>query len=188
MIQARMNGVRLRVVQALAVGVLALLIAAPFGQGTQPSQPPPAPQPQPTQPNEVRRAPAPVEFKDLSEAMQALGRGLELLDKTVDQADKKDRHLETVAMMQRAAIAAKSNIPDWVKPGQKGGGGGGGPTPDDFRKAQIKFIGTLLELETAIIDGKADAAKALLKKLGEQGDAAHNKFAPPQPEDEKDKK
>ncbi len=69
-------------------------------------------------------------------------------------------------MIQRGCLGAKASKPENVK-------GDPAQTLDAFRRGQIKLMGMLLELETALLDGKTEEAKALLAKAAEHRDASH---------------
>ncbi|MEK6703903.1 MAG: cytochrome b562 [Planctomycetota bacterium] len=110
----------------------------------------------------------------LEGAMKQLGGALKALKEIVDKSDQKDQSLIHVGTMQRACLTAKSI----TSPTLKGDPKDAAKTLVEFRRAQIKLMGMLLELETQILDGKLDAARESVKKLGEYKESSHDTFEP----------
>lgn len=110
----------------------------------------------------------------LEGAMKQLGGALKALKETLDKGDQKEQSLIHVGTMQRACLTAKSI----ASPTLKGDPKDAAKTLVEYRRAQIKLMGMLLELETQILDGKTDAAKESVKKLGEYRESSHETFEP----------
>ena len=120
-----------------------------------------------------QQAGAPV---NLEASMKAMNRSLKALKDLVADPAKKDEALKTVSEAQRACAACKT-APLPPKFTEK--------APDDAAKAKIvaeyqadlrNNLRLLLDLEDAIIAGKADEAKAILVKMEELRDHAHEEL------------
>lgn len=103
-------------------------------------------------------------------SMGALRDGLKALKENIGAADKKDQNLAAITQMQRAAVNAKNAKPNNLK------GDDQAKAQDGFRRAQIQLLSMLIELETQVMDGKTDAAKATVKKIEDFEDKAHDQF------------
>ena len=55
---------------------------------------------------------------------------------------------------------------------------------ESFRRDCVKLMGVLLELETAVLDGKTDVAQATLKKVTNMRDEAHTRYGVEEHEEE----
>ena len=164
----------------LAVCGAAILMA---GSAVVIAQPAGEPKPAPTQPEGAppqgqpgqRRGPGGPggpgggarEFTNVESAMKGLRQGMRMLRDTAGDPARKEEALQAVALMEKACLAAKTFKPEEMKPGT---------SIDDYRKSQIELMGMLLQLETAVIDGKSDQAKEIAQKLGKFRDEAHEKF------------
>ncbi len=157
---------------ALVIGASAIVIAQP---ASDPAAPKPG-QPAPAQPGEERRERGPgregqaerrPDFPNVEAAMKSMRGGMRALRDIVDKPEKKDEALAAVGVMERACVAAKGMKPQELKPGA---------SLDDYRRGQIKLMGMFLELETQIIDGKGDQAKATLQAIAKYRDDSHEKF------------
>lgn len=110
-------------------------------------------------------------------SMKAMNRGLRELRHNLADASKKDQNLASVWGIERACVAAKAGKPDNLEGDQV-------KMLDTFRREQIKLMTILLDLETAILDGKTDAAQALLKKVVDLRDESHKTFKVKDEDDE----
>ncbi len=98
--------------------------------------------------------------------MRMMNRGVNQLKGTIADAGKRDENLLAVWTIQRGCLAAKSSKPEHLE-------GDPEKTLETFRRGQVKLMGLLLELETAILDGKNDQAQAVFAKVAEHRDASH---------------
>ncbi len=112
---------------------------------------------------------------NLEGAMKGMGRALKGLEGGIGSASAKDDNLKMIGEMQRFAVAAKGMQPPMkkVKAEEQAA------FVEKFRKAQIELVRMLLDLETQVIDGKNDDAKATLAKVIKHRDASHDIFDPP---------
>jgi hypothetical protein len=113
---------------------------------------------------------------NLEASMKAMNRSVKALKGLVSDPAKKDEALKTVSEAQRACAACKA-APLPPKFTEK--------APDAEAKAKVeaefrgdlrKNLRMLLDLEDAIVDGKADEAKAILAKIEELRDHAHEEM------------
>lgn len=111
---------------------------------------------------------------NLEGAMKQLNGALKSLKENIDKADQKEQNLMLVATMERACLTAKSA----KNPTLKGDPKDAAKTLVEYQRAQIKLMGMLLELETQVLDGKNDAAKASIAKLFEYKESSHETFEP----------
>ncbi len=109
-------------------------------------------------------------------AMKQMNGALKALKESVDKTDQKEQNLMLVATMERACLTAKSAKPTNLKGDPKGDPKDAAKTLEEYQRTQIKLMGMLLELETQVLDGKTDAAKESIKKLGEFEDSSHQTF------------
>ncbi|HLO42251.1 MAG TPA: cytochrome b562 [Phycisphaerales bacterium] len=155
-----------------AVGTALLVLTGSAVVIAQPAEQAPA-QPAQRQPGErPQRGPggpggAARDFNSVEAGMKGLRQGMRQIRDLVADPAKKEEALQMIGLMQRAAVAAKGNKPEHMKEGV---------SIDDFRREMIKLVTQLLELETAVLDGKTEEAAALVTKLGEFRDASHEKF------------
>lgn len=153
---------------AALVAAIALTAGAamPEAQPEQPRQPRPQQPGQPGQPGRPGGPGGDRQIQSVGGGMRALNRGVRVLEATIADPAKKEESLAAVWMMQRGCLGAKASKPDDLE---------GDPEKilNQFRHGQIKLMGILLELETAVLDGKSDAAKELLAKAKAHRDASH---------------
>lgn len=124
----------------------------------------------------------------VEQGMKMMNGGLKRLKDTIGDASKKAENLETIGQIQRGALASKNGKPGHLK--------GGEASLEAYRKTQIDLFRTLLDLESQVINGETDKAKATYAKLGEMKDAGHDKFMeeeneggkPPAPKKDEPKK
>lgn len=151
----------------LAAGVLTVGVSA-FGLALQPDRPPGQPgQPPPGRgPQGQPRGDRP--FENVEGAMKAINGGLRRLKASIADPAQKDQSLQAIWRMQAACVFAKGATP-------------GDHAPDaarleEYRRAQIKLMGMLLECETAILDGDAGKAKGVIAAMEAHRDATHKSF------------
>lgn len=140
---------------AAAVAITAAGLWAYQPANGQPDQPAPD---RPRQPG--GRPGGPGERPNVEQSMRMMNRGVNQLKASLADPAKKEESLAAVWMIQRGCLGAKAGKPEHVQ-------GDAAQTLDAFRRGQIKLMGMLLDLETAVMDGKNDAARALLAKVAE---------------------
>lgn len=104
----------------------------------------------------------------VEQGMKMMNGGLKRLKDSIGDASKKAENLETIGQIQRGALASKNGKPQHLK--------GGEAALEGYRKAQIELFRTLLDLESQVIAGETDKAKATFAKLAEAKDAGHEKY------------
>jgi soluble cytochrome b562 len=102
-------------------------------------------------------------------SMKSMNRAMRALKTTIGDPGKRDESLRSIWAMEAGAVAAKSGKPDHLE-------GKGDQALDEFRRDQIKLVGMMLEMETAVMDGKTDAATAVLGKIEAFREEAHKRF------------
>jgi soluble cytochrome b562 len=105
----------------------------------------------------------------VEQGMNALNRGLRELKASIDDAAKAEQQLLAVWSMQRGALGARSARPEIE-------GEGAADKIKAFRHEMLKLAGMILELETAVLDAKPDAAKPLIAKIEAFRDEMHKKY------------
>lgn len=127
-----------------------------------------------TQPGGGQRGPggrggnAAGEFANVEQAMKAMNGAMRQLKDAVGDASKKDANLTAIGRAQVAAVYCKNNKPVHLK--------GGDASVEAYRKTMIDFMRSLLDLESQVLDGKTEEAKATFAKIGEMKDAGHDKY------------
>ncbi len=118
-----------------------------------------------------------VEKMSVGEAMGLIGRTIEKLQQQLADPARKDDNLRLINEAQRGAIIAKGQpLPPDVLQNARDEAAKAKLT-DTFRKDLITLLRKLLDMETAIAEGKTDAAKAHLDEVLKLGDAAHGRLA-----------
>jgi len=144
----------------LAPAVLVLLAAAAAA--------PPAPAP-------PCGAPAVADDDDtpLVQEMEQLDAAMEFLKRSILDAAQDARSLEQVVIAEQACLASKQRTPRMAA---------GLPDAErarfvaDYRRGMIALLAGLLELETALLDGDRERARAAWKKLDRMKDEGHDAF------------
>jgi hypothetical protein len=160
---------------AAAVGVLAI---AAVGVALQPERGAPPAQPSGRQPEQQpERGGGPGGRQaSVGGGMNGMNRALRQLSRQVDDATKKDENLRLINDMQRGCVSAKgAPLPEGVLKKAKDDAAKAKLT-DEFRRELIKVMRLLLDIETDIADGKADAAKAKLADLAKIRDHGHEEM------------
>lgn len=104
----------------------------------------------------------------VEQGMKMMNGGLKRLKDSIGDAAKKAENLEVIGQIQRGALASKNGKPGHLK--------GGEAALEGYRKAQIELFRTLLDLESQVLAGETDKAKATFAKLGEMKESGHDKF------------
>lgn len=104
----------------------------------------------------------------VEQGMKMMNGGVKRLKESIGDAGKKAENLEIIGQIQRGALASKNGKPGHLK--------GGDASLEAYRKAQIELFRTLLDLESQVINGETDKAKATYAKLAEAKEAGHDKF------------
>ncbi len=108
-------------------------------------------------------------------AMKAMNRAAQTLSGQVADASKKDENLQLVSDMQRACIAAKGSKLDEVLEKIESEDEKKAMTLK-FRLTLIELARTLLNVESNLLEGNGDAAKAELEKALAIREKAHKEF------------
>lgn len=145
---------------------------------SQPAQPDrPRPGRQPGQPGPGGPGGPGQRVMTLDGAMRMINRGFRELRANVADPAKREENLIAVWMMQQGCAAAKRGKPEHLE---------GDPVAalEEFRRAQIKLMGMLIELEAALMDNKNDQAAVLLEEIHEHEEASHEKYQVDEEENE----
>lgn len=110
-------------------------------------------------------------------SMRGLNRALREVKAAISDATKQEQALMGVYGMQAACATAKRSKPEHLK-------GDEAKMLAEFRRDLHAMMALLVELEGQVLDGKADAAAATVKKIEAARDAAHEKFGVKDEEDE----
>jgi hypothetical protein len=161
------------VVPAFAiVGGIALFNPLPLA-----AQPTTAPRAQPTgQPGgPPDRGARPEGPATAEQAMKQMNRSMKRLERQVADATKKEENLKLVGEAQRGCIAAKGMVPKgpWS---EETDAAKKGAALEPYRRHLIVVAHKLLDLETAIMDGKGEDAKKLMVEINKLKDDAHKEM------------
>jgi hypothetical protein len=111
-------------------------------------------------------------------SMKLIANSFEKLHEQIGDTTKKDDNLRLINEMQRGAVNAKAQpLPAEVLKHAASEAARTKLTVG-YRRDLIALVRKLLDIETAIADGKTDAAKAQLDEAMKIGEAAHNALAP----------
>ena len=116
--------------------------------------------------DEEEETPLHTEMEEIKNAIGKLRRSLRKLEKS-------EESLEWIAKLEMAAIKAKSYIPAMAP-----------KVPEaeraefikSYRKEMIVFMGHILELEKAVLDGDMDKIKTTFKQVRDMEGSSHEKF------------
>lgn len=113
------------------------------------------------------------EHSPLEEAMESIKGGVRKLRRSLRKPESDADSLATLASMQAAALAAKSESPRMTAsvPGAEQAA-----FLTAYRKEMITLLQTLLSLETALLDGNREGANAAFDALRGLEDPAHERF------------
>ena len=109
----------------------------------------------------------------LMKEMEKLDAAMEFLKRSVVDAAQDAKSLEQITIAQQACVASKAMTPKLAA-----------KTPDPerakfvagYRKGMAAVLIELAQLETAVLDGDRERARALWKKLDGMKDEGHNEF------------
>lgn len=163
---------RLVVPALVVVGCVAFVL--PLPSMAQPAgQPPAQPTGQPGGPPE--RGVRPEGPANAEQAMKQMNRSVNRLQRQVTDASKAEDNLKLVSEAQRACIAAKGLVPrgPWS---EEPDAAKKAAALEPYRRHLIAVAHKLLELETAILDGKSDVATKLLADIGTMKNEAHTEM------------
>lgn len=121
----------------------------------------------------------------LGSSMKAMYRAFSALSTQVGDASKKEENLALVGEIQRACINAKANKPGGKVYKNAKTDAEKATLTLQFRTHLITLAHALLELETQILEGKTDDAKATLGKLGKLQEEGHKLLGVGDDEDDK---
>jgi soluble cytochrome b562 len=111
----------------------------------------------------------------LEEAMERMNASMKVLLKGVS-ADNRDAALDHVAKMQASILTAKTEKPHSA---EKVAEGERGAFLAEYRKTLVQALAATCKLETALLDGKYDAANAVVKdELAPLKKSGHDRFNP----------
>ena len=110
--------------------------------------------------------------QSVKQSMSVMNRGLRTLKNQAADATKKDENLKLVGDMQRGCLAAKALLPE-RQLGRAADDAKKNEITTTYRKQLILMMDKLLKLESAILDGKGDAADKLIDEIGTLRDDSH---------------
>jgi hypothetical protein len=157
-----------------SVGVLCAVALATQPEGGRGGQPGGQPrQGAPGQPGEggprgAGRAPS------VEGSMKTMGRSLRTLKDQLGDASKKEENLRLINDMQRGCIMAKGGTPAMF--GELKTDAEKTAAMDKYRRKMIELAKLLLDAESAMLDGKTDAAKTALDSAVKMRDEQHKAF------------
>ncbi len=111
----------------------------------------------------------------LAKEMKTVNKNLRTLKRQVEDASKKDENLGLIAAAKKSIEASLKLEPAKTKDvpaGEKAA------YLDKYKAQMTELAKTFDALETAVKDGKADDAKKIFEKLGEEKEKGHKDFAP----------
>jgi soluble cytochrome b562 len=111
------------------------------------------------------------EFRNIEHAMKVLNRGLKFTIANLENAEQRERLLETISQMQRASLFSKLEKLDHIPEGRDAA-----DFQAEYRRHAIRNTIMLLDLELQILQGKMDDAKATIKKIEDYRDKSHAEF------------
>ena len=110
---------------------------------------------------------------ELEKQMVVVEDGVKALRRSTRDPSRLAESLATLATVQAAALASKQEVPAMaarVPEGERSAFVSG------YRKEMVVFLTRLLELETALLDGEADAIKAAYRIVYDMEDSGHERF------------
>ena len=163
---------------------------SPQGQPQTPTAPTPPPPPEGGPRGPERRGDARSDQgmpQTIGQSMKLMNRSVGRLKRQIGDPTKKEDNLKLVNDLERGCLAAKAIDPKTVvehaKPVEEKAAPVGIAKPGDaakpvdiaaeYRRHLIRVLEKSLALETAIMDDKTDAAKALMSEIGKLRDEGH---------------
>lgn len=123
---------------------------------------------QPARPDRGRE-----QLPSVEAAMRDMNRGMRQLRGALDDAARKDDNLRIINDIQRACLACKSQkVPQGLLRDAKDDAARA-KLAVDYHAHLVTVMRTLLDLEMAVAQGKADEAKAKFTQLARDRDAGH---------------
>ncbi len=112
---------------------------------------------------------------ELEKHMEVIDKAMKKLRRTIKDPANNKESLELIQQMQAASVASKKETPAHLAEA---------PEADrpklliGYRKDMAKVIGTMCEMEMALLDNNNDKAADLLKTIKDQEEAGHEKYNP----------
>ena len=154
------------------LGVLTFSAATSLGQTGQPEAPrqpgPGGGQPGGGRPGGRGEAPS------VDASMKGMNRAIQQLRDQVADPSKKDACLKLINDAQRGCIGAKGGVPHQITDMKDEGARA--KAADSFRRHLLTLARKLLDIEQNILDGKTDAAKAMIGEVVKMRDDGHKEF------------
>lgn len=135
-------------------------------------QQPPGERGQPGQPGE-RRGPG-QQAPSVEAGMKGMNRAFKQLEAQITDASKKDENLRLLGDMQRGCVSAKNAMPRKIQ--EMKDEAARTKAAEKFRRDLILMTKKLLDAETSLMDGKAEAAKATLSEVVKMRDVGHKEL------------
>jgi len=122
-------------------------------------------------------APAPAapadEGNELHEHMEVIEEALGKLRRSLRDEQRNEESLAHIAVLQKETLACKLLVPEVVEELAE-------PQRSEektaYRRMMVDMLASQLELEAALLDGDADAAKKAFRKLRNMEDPGHERF------------
>ena len=132
-------------------------------------------------PARASEEPGKVKKTELHEHMEAIEESMKKLRRTIRKPDSSADSLELIARIEQEAFVCKGMVPSRAA-----------TLPEAerpkflaaYRKDMAGFIGQVLQIESAVLDGDSDKAMTLYRGLKTVEDDSHDKYMQ---QDEKDK-
>ncbi len=161
-----MRSAKMLVGRGVAVMAAGVVLVATLSLVAQPSGGPPAGGPPPQGPAGRPGGPGGGrgDGPSVEGAMKQMANGFERLHAAAGDPAKRADALRAVGDMQRACVTAKNQVPR-RQVERVADEAGKQKMLEEFRRRLIATMRTLLDVETALLDGQHDEAKAMLAKL-----------------------
>jgi len=118
-------------------------------------------------------SPSPGDEDELHEHMEAIEEVLGKLRRSLRDENRREESLAQIALMQKETLACKQLVPGMIAelaaPRRA-------EEATAYRRMMVDMLESQLELEAALLDGDAEAAKQAFKKLRNMEDAGHERF------------
>lgn len=115
------------------------------------------------------------EHTELEEHMESIEHGLKNIRRTLKDEASWPAALETLAEVQRTTLLCKPLVPAAAAQQPEAERGA---FVLAYRQQMIEFLKHQLELESALLEGNAEAIQAAFNTLREMEDPSHERFAP----------
>ena len=126
-------------------------------------------------------ATAPPDKDAFDEAMETASRQLRTMRRTKFDPKSQLQNLDSLQTLEMALMTAKANMGaiEMSPKAKEKYGSDALAYRNAFRGELVKALQLALEIEVAVLAGKADAATAAFRKLGDVRDSSHDLFEPP---------